>query len=87
MIAAPEYAAWTAETEPVLWGVENPALYLANGQAYKDSIASEKELMSSLSAMRATVEKEKDAAFSPALRQLDTKQTSYQQGKLTLGTM
>ena len=85
MIAAPEYAAWTSKTEPVLWGVENPALYLANGHAYKDSIASEKELKSSLTDMRAAIEKKEDAAFSPALRQLDIKQASYQAGKLPLG--
>ncbi|MGQ0644188.1 MAG: hypothetical protein ACT4O3_01705 [Elusimicrobiota bacterium] len=38
LIGGVEHAGWTAEKEPLLWGVETPDLYLANYQAFKAAL-------------------------------------------------
>lgn len=85
MIAAPEYAAWTAPKELVLWGVEEPALYQANGQAYKDSLPGEKDLKASLDKMSTVADTLKDKIYPAHLRDMDQAAQGYHAGRLPLG--
>jgi hypothetical protein len=85
-ISGPIHAAMTAQGKlPRILGIDDPAHYTANVQAYKDSAPKLEETRLAISKRRGDLEEQKKAVFSPALLALDQTVTGYRNDKVSLG--
>lgn len=85
LIGGPEHAGLVAPKPLTLWGVEDPALYLAHVAAVKESLAGRGRADAFLGHLAAAVEALKNDHYSPALRDFDKNQTLYERDQRGLG--
>lgn len=84
LIAGPEYLALTAQEEPALWGVETPADYVENVEAYRAARPAQDITARALDAVEAAWNRKAADVLSPGLRSLNQTLTSYAEGKASL---
>jgi hypothetical protein len=85
LIAGPEHAAWTADKEPALWGVETRVLYQANVQAHRDAKPFTEALSSEIKGWDGLLEALKAKVYDAPLLAFDKQQALYHKGQLGLG--
>ncbi|MBI3291394.1 MAG: hypothetical protein HYZ73_01075, partial [Elusimicrobia bacterium] len=84
-IGGPEYAAILAEQVPEVWGVEHRDHYLANIQAFKDSLLQRAKIQEYEQTLTQHLQQLKARFYTTRLQQLDTQLDQYESGKLGLG--
>ncbi|MBL8023031.1 MAG: NUDIX domain-containing protein [Elusimicrobia bacterium] len=85
-ITGPIHAAFTATGKlPLLRGIDDPAHYQANVQAYKDSAPRLLKMREEVHVLSIQIEAEKGVVFSPTLRAFDQKVRAYRAEKMALG--
>ncbi|MBK9429457.1 MAG: DUF89 family protein [Elusimicrobia bacterium] len=85
-ISGPIHAALTAQGKlPRVLGIEDPLLYQANIQAYRDSALKLEQSRQWVKERKSGIAAEKKKVFSAALHALDEKVESYREGKTSLG--
>jgi len=84
LIAGPEYLAFTANEEPALWGVETPADYVENVEAYRAARPAQEAAARALDAVETAWNKKAADVLSPGLRSLNQTLASYAEGKASL---
>lgn len=84
LIAGPEYLAFTATEEPALWGVETPADYVENVEAYRSARPAQVAAAGSLDAVESAWNRKAAEVLSPRLRALNETLTGYADGKASL---
>lgn len=85
-IGGPEYLGLTASRPPVLWGVEDTALYLENVNALRDSFKEKPVLEKILTDFKTSATLLKKTHYSKNLIEFDTHFQNYQGGKESLGS-
>lgn len=83
IISGAEYAAFAAEKEPKMVGVEGP-LYWDNIAAAQAALKSRPALAAQLSAQENALDALKDRVFTPALKKMDIMSRAYAAGRLSL---
>lgn len=85
-ISGPIHAALTATGKlPTILGIDDPAHYQANVQAFKDSAPLIEKTRQTIERLAARLEEEKKTAFSPALADFDRKVQAYRDQRISLG--
>lgn len=84
LIAGPEFAGWTAENEPTLWGLENMGPYMANIQAFKDALPLQAELKNRFRVWHSQLDLLKFHLYSPEMREYDQRRAQQQAGELAI---
>lgn len=84
LIAGPEYLAFTATEEPALWGVETPADYVENVEAYRAARPAQIAAAAALDAVESAWNRKAAEVLSPRLRALNQTLTGYADGKASL---
>ncbi len=84
-ITGPEYAGMTSEQPLEFWGVEDESHYLSHVQAYKDSVAFQKEARAMIELLMQQLEQTKTKSLNPELCRLDNQITLHRKGKTGLG--
>lgn len=84
LIAGTEYLAFTATEEPALWGVETPADYVENVEAYRAARPAQEAAARALDAVETAWDKKAADVLSPSLRSLNQTLASYAEGKASL---
>ncbi len=84
LIAGPEYAGWTSEKEPTLWGVEDTGPYLANIQAFKEGLPRQAELKGRLRVWQSQLDLLKFHLYSAEMREHDRRRAEQRSGKLPI---
>lgn len=85
LIGGPEHAGVVASKSITLWGVEDPALYLAHVDAVKASLAGRNAAETLTVGWAALMEELKQKHFSSELREYDHNQSLYEQDRRGLG--
>ena len=85
-IGGPEFLGLTASRPPVLWGVEDTALYLKNVNALRDSFKEKPVLEKILTDFKTSATPLKKTHYSKNLIEFDTHFQNYQGGKESLGS-
>lgn len=83
-IAGPVFAGLT-DGSLELHGIEDPARYIANVDAYRQAAPHQKTALRALAQARRAIEARKAALFPPALRRLDAAVAGYRAGRLSIG--
>jgi hypothetical protein len=84
-ISGAEYAGLASETPLTLWGIEDPALYRANVDAVKQSLAGQARAEEFLASLIWGLDSLKKIHYSPQLLAFDTNQSLYDQNRRGLG--
>jgi hypothetical protein len=85
-ISGPIHAALTAKkTLPAILGIEDPTLYSANVQAYRDSAPRLDQLRSQMETFQSDLDMRKKNIYSSSLLIFDKAVTSYRNGQMGLG--
>ncbi|HRY29746.1 MAG TPA: hypothetical protein P5079_06865, partial [Elusimicrobiota bacterium] len=84
-IGGAEYAGLTSPEPPILWGMEDTALYESNIQAFKDSIKYKPVVHTFLSEMKTAVAALKEEVYSPDLKEFDKHFNAYKGHGESLG--
>ncbi|HOW27290.1 MAG TPA: TerC/Alx family metal homeostasis membrane protein [Elusimicrobiota bacterium] len=84
-VSGAEYAGLTSPHPPLLWGMENGALYESNVQAFKDSIKYKPVVHKLLTDFKSTLERLKDDAYSTDLKNYDKHFNAYKNRQEGLG--
>jgi len=84
-IGGPEYAALTLPRAPVLWGVEDTALYEGNIRAYQDSVGNIDAIRVFIRDMEADIARWKGIVYSPKLKEFDGHFLAHAEGREGLG--
>ncbi len=84
-IGGPELVGITAPQPPVLWGVEDTGLYLANVTTLREAIKEKPAMDKALADLKAAVVPLKDTFYSPDLKGFDKHFRAYQDQKEGLG--
>jgi hypothetical protein len=79
MITGPALSALFSNLPIQLAGIEDPALYEKNRQLYLEHLAVKDDLQAKISALEASIEKEKAEAFNPELLSFDKSLNSFLQ--------
>ncbi len=83
-IGGPEFAGITTPEPPVLYGVENQDLYVANVKALKESITAKPAMTKTLADLKKRTSALKDTVYSQSLKDFDRQLRDYQKQKLGL---
>ncbi|MBI3292551.1 MAG: hypothetical protein HYZ73_07065, partial [Elusimicrobia bacterium] len=84
-ISGPEYVGITSPKRPLLWGVDDPAHYVTNVQAFKTTLPEEPPALAAHAALVKTLDTLKPQLYSPELAAFDAKSHAYHAGTLSLG--
>lgn len=82
LVNGAEYLAITEPGMVSLWGIEDPELYRANLQVYRDSLRHKDEIDRALRSLTHIFSNLKRHLYGPELLQLDTKYSQYKAGNL-----
>ena len=85
LISGAEYAGLASETPMTLWGIEDPALYRANVEAVKQSLAGQVPGEEFLASLTSGLDSLKKIHYSPRLLAFDSNQSLYDQDRRGLG--
>jgi hypothetical protein len=85
LISGAEYAGLASETPLTLWGIEDPALYRANVDAVKQSLAGQVPAEKFLASLTRELDSLKKTHYSPPLLAFDENQSLYDQNRRGLG--
>jgi hypothetical protein len=85
-LGGPEFAAMTAPSIPLLWGVEDMDAYQANVNAVKESARNRPPLDLFLREAKTLLDEIKSRRLSAALLEYDANYSGYQSRKIPLGT-
>ncbi|MBL0058486.1 MAG: alpha/beta hydrolase [Elusimicrobia bacterium] len=83
-IGGAEFVGFSAETPPLLWGVETPGLYRQNLLAFGDSEKKRSRLLGGLADLRTLSEEAAVRLYSLELKEFDARSTAYIAGRETL---
>lgn len=84
-IGGPEYAALTSPRPPLLWGVEDSALYGNNLSVLKESLRVSPDARKWLGRLTAAADRLKERHYSPALREFDERYSAFEARRESLG--
>lgn len=87
LIAGPEFYAFQAEKKPFLWGIETPADYVENVEAYRASHSSIVRVKAVIGSAQAAVEKKGETVFSTGLKNLNRVLAGYDRGDVSITDM
>ncbi|MBI4395947.1 MAG: hypothetical protein HY548_02555, partial [Elusimicrobia bacterium] len=77
LMTGPEYVGMTSPKLPLFWGVEDPALYRRNVQAYRAAAAAQETVRRKLAALKTRQETLKNRYFNPLLKDLDARRIAH----------
>lgn len=84
LISGPEYFAFLAEKNPLLWGVETPADYIENVEAVRASHPAVERVTAALNAAQGAVEAKGSEVFSKELKDLNKTLAAQARGDISI---
>ncbi len=84
-IGGAEFVGFSAETPPLLWGIETEGLYAQNLSAFSESEKNRSSFLHAVLSLKSFSDQAVERLYSPGLKNFDLAVSSFMEGKKSLG--